>query len=230
MPVWTAARCDWRRTSRWHEVAAGHRDIRRERDSAWRPTPRSSRLEPAARTTSPCPSGCTRFDRKMTQTPVSGSTQMRRARESRVTERADRQQLTAVRRVARCPCPSPGHAWRRPHRHAALVIMATVSGDRMRTPFHVPPPAASARRSTGPLPSEQAGMAGIPTHSPCGGIVDDASQHRGARCAARPRERLARFRRRDARDQRRRWQERRVAHPERLEDPARGVGARASRR
>ena len=26
--------------------------------------------------TSPCPSGCTRFDRKMTQTPVSGSTQI----------------------------------------------------------------------------------------------------------------------------------------------------------
>ena len=64
-----------RRTSRWHEVAAGHRDIRRERDSVAADATIDADSSPQ-RADVTVPVGCTRFDRKMTQTPVSGSTQI----------------------------------------------------------------------------------------------------------------------------------------------------------
>src|SRR4029077_17697196 len=88
--------------------------------------------------TSPCPSGCTQFDRKMTQTPVSGSTQIDvpvnpvwpNEPTGSSTPQIDEYALSRSQPRPRLAPPTSA---------ADLVIVATVSGDRMRTPFHVPP-------------------------------------------------------------------------------------------
>ena len=56
--------------------------------------------------TSPLPSGCTRFERNITNIPVARIDPQRRAREAGMPERSDRQQLAAVRRVRRIDVPA----------------------------------------------------------------------------------------------------------------------------
>ena len=60
--------------------------------------------------TSPFPSGWTRFDRKTTNMPVDGSIQSDVPVKPGMSEGANRQQLTAIRRERRSRCPSRGPA------------------------------------------------------------------------------------------------------------------------
>ena len=180
MPVWTAGdaagagRADGTKSRPVIATSGGSRRLR------WRPTPRSTRLEPAARVDVTVAVGVHAV--RQEDDPDSGQRidPDRRARESRVTERADRQQLTAVRRVRAVQVPAqaasgaahiggrPGH---RGHRQRRQNARAVPRATRQQHP-HEDRQVLSRR--------EEAGMAGIPAHSPRGGIVDDASQHRGA--------------------------------------------------
>ena len=89
--------------------------------------------------TSPLPSGCTRFDRKTTNTPRRRIDPERRAGEAGVAERSDRQQLAAVRRVRRVDVPAePAHVRdrrrRRRRRHLARPSAATGCARRCSVP------------------------------------------------------------------------------------------------
>ena len=117
------------------------------------PTPRRVATRARSGVTSPLPSGCTRFDRNTTNIPRRRIDPQRRAGEAGVAERAERQQLAAVRRVRRVDVPAEaadvriaGAARRRRHlRDGQRRQDARAAGTRRRR-------AASGRRSPGPPP------------------------------------------------------------------------------
>ncbi len=147
----------------------------------------------------------------------------RRAGEAGVAERADREQLAAVRREARIEVPAEAadvglrrrrrrrrHPGDRQRREDAPAVQRALAEQH----------AAEARQIVGG--GEHPGVAGDAAHPPRRRIVHDAAQHRRGRCRGRAGHarlvRRAPLRRRDPRHQRRARPERGVAHAERRED------------
>ena len=152
---------------------------------------------------------------------VVGIDPQRRAGEAGVAERADREQLAAVRRVRRVDVPAEAaHVALRGRRRRRSSSCATVSGDRMRVPSSVPPfssmrqksersaavlksPACPAtppmRRAVGSCTTPRSIGGSGPSHGQPSGVHFSVGAMRGRNDRGR--------------------QEHRVVHAERLEDP-----------
>ena len=168
--------------------------------------------------TSPAPSGCSRFDRKTTNTRRRRIDPDRGPGESRVAERSERQELAAIRRIRRIDVPAEpadvrlaGRRRRRRHPADGQRRQNARAADRAAAEQHAAVEREIRRGAEHPR------VPGDAAHPPRGRIVHDAAQHLHVGPLARPSERRARLGRRDARHQRRRRVERRLLHPQRQE-------------
>ena len=144
-------------------------------------------MRPRSATTSPLPSGCTRFARKHDERARDGIDPERRPGPPGMPERADREECPAVDCEPRVDVPAepahlaerrrrrrPRHQRHRQRRQQAHAV------ERPAVQQH----AAEARQVCSG--AEQACMAGNAAHAPCRRVVHDAAQHRRVRSAARP--------------------------------------------
>ena len=221
MPVITGS------ARRRREPAAGRTEVAPgERGLA--PTPAGDSMTAEAATvatrarsgvTSPLPSGCTRFDRNTTNMPRRRIDPDRRAGEAGVAERADRQQLAAIRRERGIDVPAEAADVPVVARRPGVVIFATASGDSTRVPRYAPPPEQHAaedrqvggraeqpawpatppiRRAVGSCTMPRSIVISGPSHGQPYGVQLSVGAIAGAGAAA--------------------GSEHRVLHPERLED------------